>query len=350
MNPSIVLTGFWGRGNAGDEAMLQVLYEYFSPHFEIIISVDLNGAYDGFWNWYPYSQARIIHQCDVAIIADENVRGVFTGGGGLPIGFGGAQKAVASALSKTTIISGIDDPTSFVRGPCFNKHFASKYLSSYTILTSRTKSAFDRLKTIVPRVQLGADWAWGLQPDQRDIPIEPYLCLVVREIPDCYCDSVLAEFYRLVLGSISNAGIEVIVIPFCPEDERHMKNFEIFSGLRSFVSWWNPRHLLQYISGSKGLFSIGRLHPLVFAAMSGVPALALDYDFRHIDPGFSPNPKIQDACLEFNIPYYAGSDLFIREFDMSSFLGKASEHGFDRSLYSDRYSSQARLVDASLGL
>lgn len=38
--PQVVLSGFFGRGNCGDEALLQAQYEWLSPCYDIVISVD----------------------------------------------------------------------------------------------------------------------------------------------------------------------------------------------------------------------------------------------------------------------------------------------------------------------
>ena len=36
---TLVIVGFLGRGNAGDEAMLQVLFETFYPRFDIVVGL-----------------------------------------------------------------------------------------------------------------------------------------------------------------------------------------------------------------------------------------------------------------------------------------------------------------------
>ena len=55
--PQVVLSGFFGRGNCGDEALLQTQYEWLSPHYDVVISVDERGAYDGFGTGIPTTAA-----------------------------------------------------------------------------------------------------------------------------------------------------------------------------------------------------------------------------------------------------------------------------------------------------
>ncbi|WP_398464751.1 hypothetical protein, partial [Tardiphaga sp.] len=63
---TLVVVGFYGRGNSGDEAILQCIFEAFQDLFEIRIAVDGHGAYGGFWDWYPYTQSQVIHQTNVS--------------------------------------------------------------------------------------------------------------------------------------------------------------------------------------------------------------------------------------------------------------------------------------------
>ena len=54
--PELVVTGFFARGNCGDEALLQCAFEAFEATHDLIVSVDEHGAYPGFWDWYPYNR------------------------------------------------------------------------------------------------------------------------------------------------------------------------------------------------------------------------------------------------------------------------------------------------------
>ena len=84
----ILLGGFWGRGNCGDEAMLQCQYEFFRDKYEIGILVDEYGAYDQFWNWYPYNLCLPLHhQGSIDHFCSDAIAALHIGGGGLSAGF-----------------------------------------------------------------------------------------------------------------------------------------------------------------------------------------------------------------------------------------------------------------------
>ncbi|MCP9848320.1 polysaccharide pyruvyl transferase family protein [Cyanobium sp. Morenito 9A2] len=337
---SIVVTGFFGRGNIGDEAMLQVIFEAFHHEYNVVISADLNGARSGFWDWYPYSSCEIIHHGDLKALTDPSVCGFITGGGALPLGFASSQKTIASALSKPTFLAGVDDTIYFLKGDSFDENFASSYLSSYSYFSTRSTRSFERIKPIAHNARLGSDWAWGLKPDERDMEQSDYICLVIREMPKSYIDHVLIDSYQRLLGYLRGLGVRLVLMPFCPEDELFVQSISAFEEVEVFRCWWNPRLALQFISLSSALVSVGRLHPIVFASKSNIPVIAIDYDFAHMDASFEPDPKILDLCTEFMIPYYSSIPSFLSSAHSLEFPFPREDtthvnHGYDL-----RYQSQ----------
>lgn len=153
----IVLSGFFGRGNVGDEAMLQVQYERLSPHFDLTISVEERGAYDGFWNWYPYNQCPIIHQANTDALRADEVLGLHVGGGELRLGFNGGQLLAARAAGKTVCMSGIEGGETFTEAARHNPRLLHSLLSDMALIAARSEDSHHFFATWSEAAVRGAD-------------------------------------------------------------------------------------------------------------------------------------------------------------------------------------------------
>ena len=269
--PQVVLSGFFGRGNCGDEALLQAQYEWLSPHYDVVISVDERGAHDGFWNWYPYDRCRIVHQGNLAVLAEDDVIGIHVGGGGLPHGFNAAQVVHARSLDKPAFLTGIDvrpAPTAAAAAAL------GGYLRMFDFVSVRSTAAWQAMTTLVPGCHLGADWAMALPADAPARAACSGAALVtIREFPEDLISSRYREDLARVLGALADRYEELVLLPFCPEDERFLDRLRPVGGLRREIHWSNPRRVQRLIADAALVVSLGRLHPLVFAANVGTPAM-----------------------------------------------------------------------------
>ena len=269
--PQVVLSGFFGRGNCGDEALLQAQYEWLSPDYDLVISVDERGAYDGFWNWYPYDRCRIVHQGNLAVLAEDDVIGIHVGGGGLPHGFGAAQVVHACSLGKPAFLTGVDARPASTPGAAAA---LEAYLGLFDFVSVRSAAAWQTMQTMVPACHHGADWALALVTDGPADDVSSGAALVtIREFPEDLISSRYREDLARVVGTLADRYEEVVLLPFCPEDERFLERLRPVSGLRREIHWWNPRRMQRVIADAALVVSLGRLHPLVFAANVGTPAI-----------------------------------------------------------------------------
>ena len=305
----IVLSGFFGRGNVGDEALLQVQYETFSKHFDVIISVEQRGAFDGYWNWYPYDRCQIIHQAEQAIFQDPSVVGLHIGGGDLPLGFNAGQVIAALGCGKTVTASGIDFGCTYELASTVAPSTLETYLR-WLKPSIRSQEGFEMARKIMPDVHYGTDWGIQLPVDSSDDIPEGRVLLTLREFPK---DRVTPELRDSLLNCISQ--IESLygkptLVPFCPEDERFLDCLESTWGLPRELHWWNPRRMKQLIAKSKLVVSVGRFHPLIFSSGTCTPCVFAEWDANVADgqqatPSHRNTSKAQRFCMETGIPYFS---------------------------------------------
>jgi hypothetical protein len=301
--PKVVLSGFFGRGNAGDEALLQSQYELLSPDYDIVVSVDERGARDGFWNWYPYDRCQIVHQGNLAIMYEPEVAAIHVGGGGLPYGFNAAQVVAARCAGKVAMMTGVDAGTFDSAGSAAQQQALCSYLSLFDLIYARTEPTLEVLRKFAPHTQLGADWALSLQTDDAlDCRPGNDVVVVLREFPDEAINGDYLSDVRALLREFERQGEHVTLLPFCPEDERFLERVDSTWTLPREVHWWNPRRVKQIISRAKLVVSVGRLHPLIFAASVGTPCMFADLKGNAWCR--SGILKCEEACREHGWPYF----------------------------------------------
>lgn len=273
---SLLVTGFYARGNCGDEALLQCVYEAFKDEYDITISVDEHGAYQGWWDWYPYKGSHRVHQTNIAEFQQRReYAGAIVGGGGLKAGFAGMQMAAARARGIPTVLAGVDFPID--AGYDYDEDGVRAYLNLFDRIMVRTqpgKAQFDKFGW---PVTLGADWAWRLPTDTaRDIqPDAKRAVIIVREFPVDTVDSQYVRSIQDLIAGLRAQGYKPCLAPFCPEDERFASELGFDKGVPNERHWWNPRRMKQLLGASGLVVSVGRLHPIIFAADSPAPIALL---------------------------------------------------------------------------
>jgi len=302
---TIVLAGFWGRGNAGDEAMLQCITETLGDRFDYALSVSEHGAREGFWDWYPYKGRTIVNQGDADIFGRiKKPLGIIVGGGGLPIGFAGGQVIAARSRGLKTVMAGVDIwRTREAESPMAQE--MRRYLGAMDAVYGRTANSVENgVKAgCGDIVRLGADWALNLPTDRSpEVVDQPGRALVVlrednREaLPENYKEQILS-----LLASISAAGKVPFFLPFSPEDDRFIDTMGLRGAAPTENTWWNARRLKQLIASSGMTVSVGRLHPLIFGAPTGRPVICINMERR--DGGLR-SLKLDYMCEDLGVPLY----------------------------------------------
>lgn len=301
LRPTLVVAGFLGRGNCGDEAIFQVIHETFAPTHDIVAAVDEHGAYQGFWDWYPYNRSRISHQGNLAVFQQHRrIAGLLVGGGGLPCGFGSGLVDAARASGVPTAFAGVDLNLSMPDGGLQRPAAVHDYLARFDFVGIRSAAAVSSLASTGIAVHHGADWALRLPTDQGDdLSSAPRrVAVVLRELPleQFSWDSVAA--LESLLEGLRKRGFEPFWLPFCPEDERFLGELALVRSAPVERCWWNARRMKQFIATSGALVSVGRLHPLIFAASTRTPVVSLAIDAVRTSVEF---PKLRGMSAELGI-------------------------------------------------
>jgi hypothetical protein len=275
---SLVVAGFLGRGNCGDEAMFQVIHETFAPDFDIVASVDEHGAHSGFWDWYPYNRSRIINQANLAPVAVEpRPAGMLVGGGGLPLAFVADQVLTAQWAEVPCAIAGVD---LLLESGSDKLHqwdwgVIARYFNALKLFATRHEVPADVARQLGISPFHGADWSLRLVADtSTEIrPARDAVAVVLREddLPLVRYDYI--EAVGRLMAGLRAQGRRPFFLPFCPEDERFLGHLGVTALAPVERQWWNPRRMKQVIASAGAVISAGRLHPLIFAASTRTPVV-----------------------------------------------------------------------------
>ncbi|MDP9791394.1 polysaccharide pyruvyl transferase family protein [Agrobacterium tumefaciens] len=312
--PIVGVIGFLGRGNAGDEAIFQCIYEAFRQKFDIVVAVDEHGAKQGWWDWYPYNEIDRIHQGNIHYF-EKRIAGLIVGGGGLGIGFGASQALIAQSAGTPTAFVGTDH-THTIQTSQTGMIGANRFLNLFDYVALRSKESVKWAAADGVSACYGADWALALTTDRsEDHPFDGKRAAVVfREFPA----DMLASHYRheatRLLSGLTSRGYQPLIVPLSPEDEKFNISSELTSIVPQEVHWWNPRRIQQIISASSLLVTMGRLHSMIFAANVGVqniqikPPLRKDVSRHHFR-------KLEVMAEELCVPYLESVDEALKQLD-----------------------------------
>ncbi|MNY01138.1 colanic acid biosynthesis protein [compost metagenome] len=310
----IVVSGYYGFGNLGDEAILATIVQQLGARCELVVlSANPEQTEAAFG-------VRAIPRLDLKAIARE-LRGAslfLSGGGGLmqdvtgpvSVPYYGGLMTIARVLGVPNMVFGQGvGPL----GQSLSRMLTRFAFSSAKALTVRDQASYALLRELgirSERLKLTADPVLcleGAPPERIDAiassigiePGRPTIAVALRPWHTWY-----ERQFKILTSALTQIAVEadaqVVLLPFqLPGDERITE--ELRACLEYRPEGRHPRvaQLKTPLSPAEMMGLIGRmdlvvgmrLHALIMAAASGVPALGLVYD-----------PKVAHLCSQWNFP------------------------------------------------
>jgi polysaccharide pyruvyl transferase CsaB len=274
----IIVSGYYGYHNVGDEAVLSGVLEGLSeaaPRAEVAVAHASPSSFappcDGVWAFGRYSPAgwaRALRGADL-----------FLSGGGSLIQDATSLRSLLYYLSGLMVARGRGIRTIVYAqgiGPlrrAVARALARAALTRVDRVVLRDSASYDlarRMGASEGRMTLAADQALLLDPPQRTP--EDIIAVVIRKWPG------LGRAIEPLAAALDMAPLPVLLIPFQPPDSEAIAKLRgrmrSVTRVAPLMSW---REAWELIAGARAVLSM-RLHGLIFAAASGVPACGLGYD------------------------------------------------------------------------
>ncbi|MEB3298089.1 MAG: polysaccharide pyruvyl transferase CsaB [Candidatus Sericytochromatia bacterium] len=313
--PRIVISGYYGFGNAGDEAILATLVQELGPWADLVVlSADPAGTRrDHGVRAMPRTAAGPIWQslkgASLFISGGGGLMQDVTGVGSVPYYGGLIRLARKAGVPVMTLGVGLGP---LRRG--WSRTLAAWCLDACSAIAVRDPGSVDLLASMGlagPRVHLTADPVLALRPAPADriatllqeagLPLEgpPLVGVAVRTWPGWF----ERQFKSLsaTLGQLAaREGLRVLVLPFQhPEDLWISREFALCAetrpeGHRPEVTVLEkpctPAELMGIVGRCEAVVGM-RLHALIMAAATGVPFFGLAYD-----------EKVRQHCARWTAP------------------------------------------------
>ncbi|MEX2105096.1 MAG: polysaccharide pyruvyl transferase CsaB, partial [Bacilli bacterium] len=295
----IVISGYYGFDNAGDEAVLQAIIHALRAEDPDIIPVVLSQQPDETAEAYGVEAVKRT-DLKAVIAAIRHSDGLISGGGSLlqdatgltTIPYYVGILKLAQWMGKPTFIyaQGI--------GPVYRKMFFPLIKQCFTkasyisVRDKESQQLLERMKLDPAKIDVVADPVLGLLPESRDISRnflqdenviidgQPLIAISIRDWKE---DK--AHFYP-VIAKLADELImrndNVLFVPMHVPDDRYaaeaivsmMKHGKVVKVLKNE---YTPTQLMG-ILGTADLVIAMRLHALIFAAAQNVPVIGISYD------------------------------------------------------------------------
>ncbi len=268
----IQICGFYGFGNAGDEAILQAIIDQLGNH-EYIISTSLPYSYTAFQNYGKITGKEIRLHEDMRTDFDAYI----LGGGNLNWGYGWRQCLSIFSQSIPCMNYAVGYDKRWYYGEKLHKLYY-EFLKNFDVITVRDESSFNLIKQINSELNpvLTFDPAITLKEDKWDCPKNK-----IAVFPK-YEDDNIPNQPQLdwLVQELKNVSEEVVLIACAP---KNMENIDVDTNLCNYlkdrlkgssivdISPFEPRKMKYLISQSKMVISGGRYHPIVFAIAHDIP-------------------------------------------------------------------------------
>jgi len=299
----ILISGYYGFDNAGDEAVLQAILDSLKKEVPYVKPIVLSANPDKTAKEYNI-EAINRFKLKAIIKAIKEADGLISGGGSLlqdetgifTIPYYLVVIKLAQFYGKPTFIyaQGV--------GPVKRKFFYS--LISHTFRKTKYISVRDRESALllnsmgvpINTIDIVADPVLNLVPAkkerveeimQKENIIQPPILISVRFWKN---NKEYLETIAKVADQLIKQGEQIVLIPMHEPNDRHASEYVInrMNEEATILEAYDEREILGIIAESKCMIGM-RLHALIFATAMGVPAIGISYD-----------PKIDQFLAKLN--------------------------------------------------
>ena len=277
INPTILILGFYGHGNIGDEAMLKNIIIHIRrriPNSKIFVVIPPDFIIPehlkifsnlGFMGIHERGR---LHEADLLII----------GGGDLGAGFGSDYLIFARANNIKSVFIGVSIGNVWAEPDVIKLN--ELLLGCYDKIYVRDKQSLENTKLLnLKNAYLSTDIAIDLpvyfDKDLLSLP-GSFFALCIREVRK-QDELRQINWTKRFLENLY-PKYNLILLPFCNQDKILAQN--ILKGTKLQIPILfdsNPEYQNYIISKSQAVISVGRLHPLVFAVSHAKPMFTVTY-------------------------------------------------------------------------
>lgn len=288
----ICITGFFGWGNVGDEAILLSIMDELGRDNEYIISTSLPYCNNNWGNYHNILKNKGYNIVEVR--GHEDLRTDFDvyilGGGELNWGYAWRQclSVFASRLDESGIKC-MNYAVGYNRKWYYNKKLHGLYysfLKNFDKITVRDFGSLELLKEIKLSNVV-------MEPDNITLTFDSSILLKERKFYDCPTGKVLVfpryEDYGMgsnndqiewLVNELKDVNEDVVIVACAPKNIEGVNidmklcielNGRLKNSLVIEMSPFEPEKLKYLIGQSNMVYSGGRYHPLVFAISEEIP-------------------------------------------------------------------------------
>jgi len=291
----ILLMGYYGFDNLGDEAVLQAIVQKLqrtAPEYEIRALSNKPSATQAAFGircydrWKPVQLLKALLQCEVFVAGGGSLLQDVTGTRGIKYYL--LLMRAARFFGKKLFfyaqgIGPINDKK--------NRRMTAKVLESCSYITVRDNDAAEYIKSLGVKKQVFVTCDPVLSLRCREyapmLPMGLKMGFALRE-----CKDFSAEAMARVADHFAEKGWTIVFLPFCsPNDTAVSKLVLSQMNSKGYIveDITLPADMMAAISACNFIVGV-RLHSLIMAAAQGVPFAALSYD-----------PKIDGFCHELGL-------------------------------------------------
>jgi polysaccharide pyruvyl transferase CsaB len=277
----VILCGYYGQGNAGDEALLVTLLQMLPDHVELWV-LSHNPAATA----QAYGVKTFPHKSFKTLQAIASADWFIWGGGSLmqdvtslasPIYYGGLMK-FAQILGKKTMAwgQGIGPLNSAIA-----QGITLSCLKACQAVSVRDQGSSDLLESWNIKHLLAPDPVWALAgiPLDQDLQLpQPRIAVNLRSHPTLTPEKI-ALLSQALQALQTKLQASIILVPFQESQDQAIAE-ELYHALaepKTIISIRKPQQFKSLFAQVDFLIGM-RLHSLIIAAAAGCPCFALSYD------------------------------------------------------------------------